>query len=160
MNNFLLPNVEHKPVGFSTIKTSQISFGDHIINDAIDKLNIDNKIVIGKDWSTIYFFKERVLSADEYTFQRNILNYEDITILKYQRINNDINFKVKIAISNISNEPIETIYIRLPLEIGSNDIYENYNLKIDKNILMIKVPTIQVGQKYESNFLSLHYSVL
>jgi len=151
---YFLPNIETKPVGFHNISTSVIKFGDHIINDALDKLNINNKIIIDSSWTPITCFKEFI---PDYQVQKGILVYEDDTVFKIQRINNKVSLCFKIKCSNISQNDIDIIHIKLPVEISSNDIYTNNNLKIDKDILSIKIAPLKSGSFIQTNFCSIDY---
>lgn len=140
MQNFLFPNTEIKPVSFYDITTEKIH------------LNNQDRAVYLK------YFDEKILKANEYQLQKNILNFEDETIVKYQRINNHITLHIKLSISNINNFPINEINIRLPTYLCSNNIYTNNDLEISNNILKIKlIDDLKSGQKIESKFSSISF---
>ena len=140
MQSFLFPSQEVKPVSFYDITT--------------EKLHLNNKD------RNVYLkhFDEGILKSNEYQFQRNILNFEDESIVKYQRINNHISLHVKLSISNLDNVSINEIYIRLPSYLCANEKYSNNNLEISNNILKIKlIEYLKTGQKFESKFCSINY---
>ena len=140
MQNFLYPNTEIKPVSFYDITT--------------EKLHLNNQD------RNVYLkhFDEKVLKANEYQFQKNVLNFEDETIVKYQRINNLITLHIKLCISNLNNFSINEVNIRIPSYLCSNDIYTNNNLEISSNILKIKlIDDLKIGQKLETKFCSINY---
>jgi hypothetical protein len=140
MQNFLYPNTETKPVSFYDITT--------------ERLHLNN----GDRNVYLKYFDEKILKANEYQFQKNILNFEDQTILKYQRINNLITLHIKVCVSNLNIFDINEVYIRLPSYLCSNDIYTNNNLEISNNILKIKlIDNLKTGQKMESKFCSINY---
>jgi hypothetical protein len=140
MQNFLYPSTEIKPVSFYDITTERLHLN-----------NLDRNVYLKH-------FDQKVLKANEYQFQKNILNFEDQTIIKYQRINNHITLHVKISISNLNNLDMNEVYIRLPSYLCSNDVYNNNNLEISNNILKIKlIDNLKSGQKIETKFCSINY---
>jgi hypothetical protein len=140
MQNFLYPNSEIKPVSFYDITTERLH------------LNNQDRAVYLKH------FDEKILKANEYQLQKNILNFEDETILKYQRINNHITLHVKLSISNLNNFSINEINIRLPTYLCSNDIYTNNKFEISNNILKIKLSDdLKSGQKIKTSFSSISF---
>jgi hypothetical protein len=140
MQNFLYPSTEIKPVSFYDITT--------------ERLHLNN----GDRNVYLKYFDEKVLKANEYQFQKNILNFEDETIIKYQRINNHITLHIKLSITNLNNFDINEVYIRLPSYLCSNDIYTDNNLEISNNILKIKIiDNLKSGQKMESKFCNINY---
>ena len=158
MQSFLFPNQETKPVSFYDITTSNLRFGDYVISDSISSLNLADKIVITKDWNTLNNFSERILKSNDYQFQKNVLEYHDDIVIKYQKVNNNITLFIKFKISNISGEPLKEIYIKLPVEISSNDIYTANNLTIERNILKIVFKEqLNSGSLMKSDYYSINY---
>lgn len=142
MQSFLFPNIEVKPVSFYDITTERL----HINNN-------DRNVYLKH-------FDEGILKSNEYQFQKNILNFEDETILKYQRINDNITLHIKLSVSNIDMLPIKEIYIRLPAYLCSNEKYINHNLEISNNILKIKlIDDLKSGEKIDTPFYSINYYV-
>ena len=156
--SFFIPNIEIKPVAFYDITTSNLRFGDYVISDSISSLNLADKIVITKDWNTLNNFSERILKSNEYQFQKNVLEYHDDIVIKYQKVNNNITLFIKFKISNISQEPLKELHIKLPVEIASNDIYTANNLTIERNILKIVFKEhLNSGSLMKSDYYSIIY---
>lgn len=140
MQSFLFPNQEVKPVAFYDITTEKI----HLNNG-------DRNVYLRH-------FDEGILKSNEYQFQKNILNFEDETTLRYQRINDHITLHVKLSFSNLNDESINEINMRLPEYLCANEKYSNGNLEISNNIIKIKlIDNLKSGQKIKSPFYSINY---
>jgi len=158
MQNFILPNIEHKPVGFYSISTSILKIGDYTINDAIDKLNIGDKIVLHKGWTPINIFKETYI---DYNIQKGLFVYEDESKVKIQQINNTVKMFIKIKATNIGNDNIDCIYLKLPIEYTADDIYTNNSITIDKNIVKIDLKNpICPGSIIDIPFHSIDFNII
>lgn len=140
MQSFLFPNQEIKPVSFYDITTEKIH------------LNNGDRNVYLKH------FDEGILKSNEYQLQKNILNFEDETVLRYQRINDMITLHVKLSISNLNDSSINEINTRLPSHLCANEKYSNDHLEISDNILKIKlIDNLESGQKFKGPFYSINY---
>lgn len=155
MNNMILPNIEHKKIGIYSLYTKNI-----IPLPETDTVNINNKLLINSNWSTLHTFLEGEISS-EIKYTNNVFIYDDDTFFTFQQINNHIDLHFKIKLSNVdTTNSLNKIQFKLPAFLSSKYPCRNNEIMIEKNLVSIELKNpLKSGQVFDEKYL-FHISYL
>lgn len=156
MNNMILPNIEHKKIGIYSLYTKNI-----LPLPETDTVNINNKILVNSNWSTLHTFLEGEISS-EIKYTSNVFIYDDETFFTFQQINNHVELFFKIKLSNVDTvNSLYKIQFKLPVFLSSKYPCKNNEISIEKNLVSIELKTpLKPGQLFDEKYLySISYLV-